>query len=155
MAKIQNRKRLSKRLRAIPAAVKPEIRQALAESADEITDAQKRLVPRDEGDLANSIGSTFGSYQPANANVRGVQAQGGGDPDLRVVIHAGDAKAFYAAFVEFGVGEAVAGGKFAGAIIPARPAQPFFYPPFRAYRKRAKARVTRAVTRAAKKAAKE
>jgi HK97 gp10 family phage protein len=153
MAKISRRANLLKKLAALPPAARSAIKQALAESADEIVAGQKRLVPKDSHDLENSIGSTFGGYKAENSNVRGVSAGSGGDPDLTVTIHAGNAKAFYAAFVEFGTSAYIAGGKFKGAHVPARPAQPFFYPAYRANKRRVKARITRATTRAAKQVA--
>ena len=127
--------------------------KAIRQSAEEIVALQKQLVKEVSGDLKDSIGYSMGSYKAENANVRGVQSGGPGDPELTAIIHAGTAKAFYAAFVEFGVSSAIAGGRFKGAQIPARPAQPFFYPAYRALKKRAKSRITRATTKAAKKVA--
>ena len=153
MAKLEGRDRLLRKMRALPDEVRSAIRQALAEGADEITDMQKRLVPVKSGALRNSIGSTFGKYKPANSNVRGVQAGTSGDPDLTVTIHAGDAKAFYASFVEFGTAPHTNQGRFAGTQHPGSRAQPFFYPAYRALRRRVKSRITRATTKAARKVA--
>ena len=57
-----------------------------------------------------------------------------GNHELSVEVVAGSDKAFYATFVEFGTRE--------------RPAQPFFFPPYRALRKRIKSRTSRAVGKA-------
>ena len=109
---------------------------------------QKRLVPVEGGDLKNSIGYTFGSYSAANPNVRGVGG-GGGDSDLSVTVHAGDAKAFYAAFLEFGTsGPYKIKGKFAGATHPGIHAQPYFYPAYRTLKKSMKSRMGRATRKA-------
>jgi HK97 gp10 family phage protein len=151
---MQNRARLLKRLAAIQGAPRKVLRAALAKSAEEITAMQKRLAPVDSGDLRDSIGYTFGSYTPDNANVRGVAAGGGGDPDLSVTLHAGNAKAFYAAFIEFGAaGPWEISGKFQGAEHPGFKPQPYFYPAYRALRKRAKGRITRTARKAIRDAA--
>lgn len=151
MAKIARRQALLKKLAALPSAVRSRVKQALAQSADEIVEAAKRLAPVDDGDLRRSIGSTFGAYKAENANVRGVSTGSeGGDPDLTVTIHAGDAKAFYAAFVEFGTAPHLNGGRFAGTRHPGSAARPFFYPAYRANRRKVKARISRAMTKAVK-----
>lgn len=123
------------------------IRDALEQNAKEITELQKRLASVDDGDLQNSIGYTFGFYKAENANVRGVSGgTGGADPDLSVTIHAGDAKAFYALMVEIGTaGPYRIGGRFEGAQHPGNNAQPFFFPGYRALKKRARSRLTRAM----------
>lgn len=62
-----------------------------------------------------------------------------GRHDLAVTVEAGGAEAFYARWVEFGT--------------PTAAAQQFFFPAYRALRKRIKSRITRASTKAAKKVA--
>ncbi|MDF2809507.1 MAG: hypothetical protein K0S56_538 [Microvirga sp.] len=148
------RERLTAKLARIQGAPRQAIHTALRQGAEEITAMQKRLAPRDSGDLANSIGYTFGNYRVQNANVRGIMGNAGaGDPDLSVTIHAGDSKAYYAMFVEFGTSQHTAGGKFVGATIPAVAAQPFFYPGYRSLRKRVKSRISRATTKSIRQAA--
>lgn len=154
MTTVTGRDRLAAKLASIQGAPRKAIHDALQQSAQEITAAQKRLAPKKTGALANSIGYTFGVHKAANANVRGVAAGGGGaDPDLSVTLHAGDAKAFYAAFIEFGTAGHVAGGKFAGTFIPPGPAQPYFYPAYRSLKRRTKSRISRATTKSIKQAA--
>lgn len=126
------------------------MRAALETGAQQVVATAKRLVPKDSGDLERSIGYTFGNYAPENSNVRGVTSGGGGDPDLSVTIHAGDAKAFYAAFVEFGTSPHDNGGKFKGTKHPGSTPSPFFFPAYRANKKSVKARVTRAMNKAIK-----
>jgi HK97 gp10 family phage protein len=146
---MQGRESMLRKLKAIQGLPRTRMKEALNQNAQEISDAQKRLVSVDDGDLRRSIGYTFGDYRPENSNVRGVSSAGGGDPDLTVTIHAGDAKAFYAAFIEFGTqGPYTIKGRFEGATHPGIRAQPFFYGPYRAYRKRAKSRLTRAMRKA-------
>lgn len=53
---------------------------------------------------------------------------------LAVDVKAGSRKAFYARFVEFGV--------------HGRPAHPFFYPPYRALKRRIRSRIGRAIGKA-------
>lgn len=138
--KIEGKERLRKKLRAIPVAARAEIHAALEKSASELAATATSLAPKKTGALAASIGYTFGEYKPDNANVRGIKTFGAdngvGDPDLTVTVHVGDAKAFYAAFVEFGTQKSSA--------------QPFFFPAYRLVKKRVKGRVTRATTKAAK-----
>jgi HK97 gp10 family phage protein len=154
MTKVTGRDRLAKRLAAIQGAPRSAIHDALRTSAEEITAMQKRLAPKKTGALANSIGYTFGTYRADNANVRGVAGGGGaGDPDLSLTIHAGDAKAYYAAFVEFGTSPHTAGGKFEGAKHPGAMAEPFFYPGYRAMKRRTKSRISRATTKSVRQAA--
>lgn len=138
--KIKNKDRLAAKLKALPDKARQEIRKALEVSAKEMSDVAESFAPIDSGDLRRSIGYTFGNYQADNANVRGVNAGSGvGDPDLTVTIHAGDAKAYYAAFVEFGTVDTSA--------------QPYFFPAWRLTKRRVKGRISRATTKAAKQVA--
>jgi len=151
---LKNRDKFLKKMAAIQGLPRERMKIALRKSAEEISAMQKRLVPVDSGDLRNSIGYTFGAYRAANANVRGTRSGGDGDPDLTVILHAGDAKAFYAAFIEYGVsGPYEIGGKFAGATHPGFTAQPFFYPAVRVNRRKTLARIRRAGRKALKDAA--
>lgn len=153
--KIRNVSRLKKKLASLPRIARQEMRKALDQSAAEIVDIQKRFAPFESGALRNSIDYTFGAYRAENSNVRGVTGGRGrlDDDDLTVTIHAGDAKAYYAAFVEFGTDPHINGGKFAGSKNPGTTAQPFFYPGYRLGKKRAKSRIARAATKAARKVA--
>ncbi len=136
--KIEGKDRLKRKLQAMPKTARAEIRKALETSAAEMADTAKQFVPVASGDLKASIGYTFGDYRAENANVRGVSGGGGklGDKDLTVTIHAGDAKAFYASFVEFGTVNASANA--------------YFFPAYRLVKRRVKGRVSRATNKAAK-----
>lgn len=162
---MKNRERLLRKLKALPPAVRKHMREAIVAGAEQVVAAQKRLAPRKTGALAASIDYSMGSYTPANPNVRGVTSGGGaGDPDLTAVVHAGDAKAFYAAFVEFGTAPhsvAKGGGTKVGKLKaklgrgvphPGATAQPFFYPAWRANKKSVKARISRAMRKGIKEA---
>lgn len=159
--------KLKRKLRALPAIAREEIHGALQESAAEMVATAKSFAPVKSGDLRNSIGYTFGKYTPENSNVRGVGVVGAklNDPDLTVTIHAGDAKAFYAAFVEFGTAAHTITPKRPGGLLnifgrtitkvehPGAAARPFFFPAWRLVKKKAKGRVSRATNKAAKKVA--
>lgn len=131
---VSRRAELSKKLAALPKAVKEEIRAALSTSAQEIVAVAKRLVPVDRGDLRDSIGWTFGKAPKGSISL--AEANFG---DLSVTVFAGNEKAFYARWVEFGT-------------VKMR-AHPYFFVSYRAVRKRAKSRISRATTKAAKKVA--
>lgn len=137
--KILNRKRLERRLAAMPEATRIEIRAAMEQSAAEIVETMQRMAPVDEGDLRDSIAWTWGDA-PAGALViartrKSIASKAG----LTLTIYAGGGEQYYARFVEFGTVNMTA--------------QPFFFPSWRLGRRRVKGRVARAVTKAAKKVA--
>lgn len=156
MAKsVQGLAELKRKLAALPKETRSEIKKALTESAEEIVAFQKRLVPAQSGDLRNSIGFTFGKYRAENANVRGISSSSGAeDDDLSVTIHAGDGKAFYAAWVEFGTApHEQPNNPRIGFHHRGANARPFFFPAYRALKRKIKGKVTRATRKAARKAA--
>jgi HK97 gp10 family phage protein len=132
--KVSNKDRMLAALKNVAPGMEKGIADALVKSADEMVQQAKQFAPVDDGDLRNSIAYTVGKYSADNANVRG--SSSGGGSDSSVTVHAGNAKAYYAAFVEFGV--------------PDRPKQPFFFPAFRLLRKRIKGRLSRAMSKAIK-----
>lgn len=129
--------RLKRKLKRFPAVVEQEIRTAMETSANEIVALAKSLAPVDSGELRNSIGWTWGDA-PEGAMVLGT-VRGNRSGNLVITIYAGGGDAFYGRFVEFGTQN--------------MPAQPFFYPSYRALRRRARGRVTRSVNKAAKRIA--
>lgn len=143
--------RLKKKLRRFPEVVEAEIKAALEASANEIVALAKSLAPADSGTLRDSIAWTYGEA-PEGAIVLG-KVRGSASGNLKITVYAGGGDAFYARFIEFGTAPHVNGGRFAGTNNPGSAAQPFFYPAYRATRKRAKGRVTRAVNKAAKRIA--
>jgi len=145
--------RLKRKLRAFPKAVEAEIARAMETSANEIVAMAKSLAPVDDGDLQMSIGWTWGDA-PKGAIVLGkVKSAGRGAGNLQITVFAGGGDAFYARFVEFGTAPHTNAGMFAGSKHPGTAAQPFFYPAYRALRRRARGRVTRSVNKAAKRIA--
>ena len=147
---ISGLKALNRKLTRLPAMVKKPVREAMEKGADEIVAMARSLVPENSGALRNSIGWTWGRAPKGSMAIANVEVPGGG---LTITIYAGDSEAFYARWVEFGASAHKAGGKFAGATIPAIPASPFFYVSFRTNRRRVKARITRAINKAAKEVA--
>jgi len=160
---MQNRTRLLEKLKRIQGAPRKAMRAALEQGAKQIVSTAQSLVPVKSGALSASISYTFGTYTPDNSNVRGVSVGAGeGDADLSVTIHAGDAKAFYAAFVEHGtnphyiakgggtkIGQ-LKGRMTKGAMHPGAKASPFFFPAYRANKRSVKARISRAMNKAIK-----
>lgn len=152
---------LARKIRALPDAVKREIRAAMEKGANEIVAMMKNLVPVDSGDLRNSIGWTYGAAPAGSLVVKTIA----GPDDLRITIFAGNEAAYYARFVEFGTQGASRGQRVAdtrrGAgytrksyrTHPGTAAQPFFFPAYRAFRPRVKRRISRAINSAAKKVA--
>lgn len=84
----------------------------------------------DDGDLRDSVKWRRGS-------IRGDRAEA----DLAVVVSEGDRKAFYAPFVEYGTQDT--------------PAQPHFWPTWRAAKRRLIGRIRRAQAKAIREAAKD
>ncbi len=147
-AKVENLERLERKLKALAAIrgpVRRRVRQALEQVGASVSGQMRAVVPSRTGALRASIRVVFGDFRQDNANVRGVGAAGRGDPDLSMRIVAGDATAFYAAWVEFGTAAHIAGGKFAGADHPGAAPSPFFFPVWRVNRRAAKARMGRAM----------
>lgn len=159
-----NRDRLLKKLAALPHHVRSAMKQALAQGADELVDMQKRLAPvgppsgaqaakgARPGALRDSIKQTWGDSKVAYASLRGGAGEKG-DPDLTVTITAGNSEVRYAHLVEFPTAPHKVGGKFKGAQHPGTQAQPFFYPAYRALKRRIKSRINRETKKAMRRAA--
>jgi len=138
---------LNKKVAAIPKRVEVKARAAMEKGADELVDMMKRFVPVDDGDLRDSIGWTWGAAPKGSV----VLAESGADSrGLKITIYAGNEKAYYARWVEFGTAPHVNGGQFPGTQNPGSRAQPFFFPSWRALRKRIRARVRRETAKAFK-----
>jgi HK97 gp10 family phage protein len=140
-SKIQGLDRLRRKLKQMPEVIKEQIRQEMEKAAEQIVKMAKSLVPVDSGALRDSIGWTWGD-PPGGAMVLAAA----GDGDLRITIYAGtrdkklgDMDAFYVRFVEFGTSK--------------MSAHPFFYPSYRANKKRAASRIRRAINKAVKQVA--
>lgn len=128
-----------KRMREVPEAVRSEVRRQLEKEATKVVAAMKILAPHDEGHLRASIGWTWGE-PPRGSVALGSAAPSAPPPagdgaarGTRITIYAGGGKAFYARFQEFGTVR--------------MPANPFFFPAWRAERSRVRAALRRAVKR--------
>ena len=139
------------RLKRIPPLVREEARDALRRNAIELQTAIKTAAPRDSGDLAESIAWQWSDGTRIKYSQRGksksVPARGN---VIAVRVSAGNARVRYAHLVEFGAAPHVAGGKFKGAQHPGAPAQPFFYPTYRARKRRVKNNMRRVLRAAVK-----
>lgn len=149
--RLERQQELLRKMSEIPSAIRSAMKQALAEGADEINDMQRRLAPKKTGKLAASIKQTWGGGKERYSSVSA--GTGDGDPDLTVTLSAGNSKVRYAHLVEFGTAPHTLGGIFKGAQHPGTAAQPFFFPAYRALRRRVKSRITRATKRAVQQAA--
>lgn len=125
--------RLQQQLRRIPKEAKAEIRKALDTAADQIVATQKGFSPVEDGTLRNSI--RHSPVSEATGRLA-VTIEAGGAATTRPVREGQSATYDYALAKEFGTQDG--------------PAHPFFFPGYRANKKRAKARINRAIKKAAK-----
>lgn len=103
--------RLRKRFEAIPKAVRDAARPALEASGQELVDAMKALAEtsRRTGDLIDSIALTTGG------NTTPPYSEPGGShlvPEYAVAVTAGNSKARYVHFVEYGTSKMQANRSF-------------------------------------------
>jgi len=162
MAKVLNRDRLRAKLRALSPDIKKHIQPAMEKGAGDIVAMARNLVPVGRSRaLLNSIDWSWGAAPRGSISVSsGLIAGGLADlkSNLLITVYAGNEVAYYARWVEFGTQAATFGGRVAdrrtnrpGATRksyrthPGTPAQPFFYPSYRAYRRSVSNRITRAV----------
>lgn len=118
--------RVLARMNRIPVEVRKALEPALQKSATELVTEQKRLAPKDEHHLEQTIRQEPG---PHEASVR----MKAGGPATTTTNEAGDAYD-YALGQEFGTSD--------------MPANPFFLPAYRLLRKRITLRMKRAVRKA-------
>jgi HK97 gp10 family phage protein len=138
-------------MRSIPVIVEPAVRAELEKIAGDMVKQMRSLVAKRYGKLAASIDYTFD--KPPKGSLTIGRVGGGGKGSLVVTIFAGDREAFYARFVEFGTRPhslAGPGAEGDGALHPGAKAQPFFYPVFRANKKKVKPRIRAILRRALK-----
>lgn len=130
-SKIKGLDALNKKLKRIPVDAKAEIQKALNEGADRIVILSRSLAPRDSGDLVSSIRKQPGRHELA------VDVVAGGQQTMREVREGSGIYYDYAMAQEFGTEN--------------HPANPFFYPAWRALKKSIRARLSKAYRDAAKK----
>jgi len=142
---------LQRKLERLRAGTAEQVKPAMEQAAQRTVDMMKSLVPAKSGDLRDSIGWTWGDTPRGAMKIASARVGGGA---MQLTIYAGNEKAFYARWVEFGTAPHVNGGKFKGTDNPGTAAQPFFYPAWRANKKEAvkafRAAVRKAVAEAAR-----
>lgn len=127
--------RLSRRLKAIPVAVRRAVVPALEQSAAELVGTMRNLAPVDSGDLRDSIKWTPpGQITPPYSQPGGSRVAG----ELEAVVTAGNEDVRYPHLVEYGTAEA--------------DAQAFFWPAYRLKKKRLANRIKRAISKAVRNA---
>lgn len=119
--KITGLDRLNRKLGKLPPKAESKLEGAVQTSADDMVRLATVLAPVDDGDLRKSIKQREMASERAAFAVR---------------VSAGDARAYYASFVEFGT-------RFMAA-------RPFFWPAWRSVRRRYLNRVRRASREAAR-----
>jgi HK97 gp10 family phage protein len=127
---------LQRRLEAIPAAIKEELKPSLMQSGQELADAMKHLAEpsRDTGGLIDSVALTApGETTPAYSQPGGSRTAG----ELEVIVTAGNSEVRYPHLVEYGTVKA--------------PAQPFFWPAVRSLQQRINNRTNRKIRAVIKK----
>jgi HK97 gp10 family phage protein len=145
-------RRARRKIAALPSEARIAMTAALETSAAELVALQKRLAPERTGALKDSIGwTTKVSGVPAYAafqksGMARAKAEGG----MVAIVFAGNTNVRYAHLVEFGAPPHEAGGMFEGAHHPGAPAQPFFFPAYRALKKQIKKNMRKAVRQSIK-----
>jgi HK97 gp10 family phage protein len=140
---------LERKINRLPVAAKAAMQVAIGQMADEIVALAKGLVPVDSGDLKDSIAWTWGKV-PKGALTLGKVAAATIGGDLTATVYAGNDKAYYARWVEFGTAPHINGGMFAGRQNRGTHARPFFYPAYRANKKPGLRRIRAAVRKSAR-----
>lgn len=149
------------KLKKLPEAAEKAVREAMAQGANEIVAMMKALVPVESGELRDSIGWTWGKAPKYSQKIATIASD---DGRLTITIYAGNSRVRYAHLVEFGAkphaiepkNAMVLGkdGRFGVHVDhPGAKAQPFFYVSWRANKRRAKSRITRAINKSAKQVA--
>lgn len=143
MAKVKGRDRLRYVLTKLPKETRLALRAAILSAADDVANMQKRLVPVKTGKLRDSIKVTPGDQDaPRYSQLRSKRQFP--DPYLAAIISVGNTDVRYGHLVEFGTAPHVNEGRFPGTINPGTPPRPYFYPGYRASKKRAQNKINRA-----------
>lgn len=137
MASMTGTQKLFNAINKIPPSVQDAVSGALEVNGKELVSEIRKNVPVDEADLRNSVKYKMGGFRLQGLD-KGFASKMH-NQKLTLGVKAGDRKnAPYARFVEFGTVKMAA--------------RPYFWPTYRALRKRLKARVSRAVGKAVKNA---
>lgn len=158
-ATVQGVDRLKAKLAAIPESVRDAMSDALAGSAADLVAMQKRLAPNidDGGELASSIRWDWAGSNGARQGLREGRSADiavKGAMNLAINVTAGNRRVWWAHFFEFGTRPFINKGWAWGTRNPGIAAQPFFFPAYRASKKRIISRIASASRRAIKALAK-
>lgn len=123
--------RLNRRWQAIPKNARINVRAAMEDLASDIVEEMWSRAPFRDGVLSGSIGWTWGDAPAGSMTIGKVGGKEYGA--MRITIYAGGGEAFYARFHEFGTQD--------------MPANPFFFPVWRARKRRVKGRISRAMSK--------
>ena len=129
---VQGLDKLKARWGAIPQKVKDAVATEMEQIAQDLVDDMYTMAPHLTGDLAGSIGWTWGEAPKGTMVIGKVAKNEYGT--LQITIYAGGGDAFYARFQEFGTRKMAA--------------NPFFFPVYRARRNSMKTRIGRAMNKA-------
>lgn len=147
MATVSGKASLFRKLDALPVLVREATQPAVEKVAADVVATMQARAPRKSGKLRTSIRAVPRAKGMAQVVVAGGRS-------TQVEVRKGSGKMWdYALGVEFGVGKHVAGGLFEGADHPGQTAEPFFYPTYRAAKRSAKQRISRAMGKGVRKAA--
>ncbi len=140
---VEGTERLHARFKAVPQKILDEVARVLETQAEKIVGDMRRLAPKRTLALVNSIGWTWGDAPKGSISIGKVR--GKSFDQVVITIYAGtrdkslgSADAFYARFQEFGTVK--------------MPANPFFFPAWRANKRTAQAAMKRAVSKGVRKA---
>lgn len=138
--------RLKRKLtRTIPNTVVDATIKAMEQGADEVVAMMQRLAPKDTGNLAKTIGWTWGD-PPKGAMVLSRSPKTG--DGLVITIYAGDETTLVGERAQFQLARLQEFGT------QSMKENPFFFPSWRALRKRVRGRVTRQMRKAVREGAK-
>lgn len=131
--------KLHRQLASVPGRILAEVKPFLEIEAEKIVREMRSLIHSRSGALAASIGWTWGDVPAGAIKIGSVDGKKYGTLSISIFAGTrdkslGSADAFYARWVEFGTTAAAA--------------SPYFFPVFRANRKRIKAGLSRLVRRA-------
>jgi hypothetical protein len=144
-ARVQNLDRLKRKLSRIPDGVKAAIREALQQNAEELVALQKRLLTTSEINIDWQF--TLPGERETRGSVKGAEGM-----SVTVYAEGRDITAL-ARWHEFGTAPGVREAPGYAFEHPGTSAQPYFYPAYRALRRRMKSRITRKQNQAIKRIA--
>lgn len=139
---IEGLDRVTRRIAAIPKKAMEALAEQMEKNATQLVAEMERLAPNKTGELAASVGWTWGDAPKGSmtlGTVGGGRKKGAGFAVMRITIYAGGRgkdDPFWAWFQEFGTSKMAA--------------NPFFYPTYRAKKSAMKSAATRAFKKAVK-----